>query len=112
MISYKDLENLDKNKEYRWKVFQIIGDVYIRFTYNEDLNGFISVDLMQNGLLQENVLIPLKYRFGNTLSLGELYPLTQENYTKALNTIASVKKYIVSNIKNETWDDNNIWGDD
>ena len=112
MISYKDLESLDKDKEYRWRVFQIIGNVYIRFTYNEDLNGFISVDLMQNGLLQENVLIPLKCRFGETLSLGELYPLTQENYTKALNTIESIKKYIVSNIKDETWDDNNIWSDD
>lgn len=94
--SYEELKQLDKEKEYIYKCFDICGSGYLRFTYNEDLERKISVDYMEGGYLHH---LGLPIRTKTDIIENVFYNCNKRNYDKIIKFIEIVKQEIINNIK-------------
>ena len=92
MISYEELKALPKDEEYKFKIFDIIGSVYVRITYNEDFQGGLYLDIMNNGFC-DGIFYSGKY-----CKINCFYKLNKTNYNNILKEIEEIKKYILKNI--------------
>lgn len=92
MISYEELKALPKDKEYKFKIFDIIGSIYVRITYNEDLNGGLYLDIMSHGYCD------LIYYYGKHAKINKFYKLNKTNYNNILKEIEEIKEHIIKNI--------------
>lgn len=92
MISYEELKALSKDEEYKFKIFDIIGSVYVRITYNEDFKGGLYLDIMKDGFC-DGVFYTGKY-----CKINYFYKFNKTNYNNILKEIEEIKKYILKNI--------------
>lgn len=93
-ITYEYLEKKDKEKEYKWTLFKICNSNICRFSYNEDTNKLIYLDIITNGYIND-----YKYCYkGYETNRG--YKLTKTNL-KGLFTLANyIRNEIISNVNN------------
>lgn len=95
MPSYEELKKLNKEKEYVYKIFRITYGSYLRFTYNEELNGKISVDYIQDGYLH-GLGLPIRHK--TKIIENIFYNLNKKNYNDILKFIELVREAIIKNI--------------
>lgn len=93
--AYEDLKKLDKSKEYVFNVFDICGSGYLRFTYNEDFLGKISIDYMEGGFLH-NLGLPIRHK--TKIIENIFYNTNKKNYNDILKFIKLVKEAILLNL--------------
>lgn len=96
--TYEELKKLPKDEYYKWKLFNICGSCFLRFTYNEDCENKISVDYMEDGCLH-SLNLPIYSK--TTMVENRLYPLNKTNYNKLIKFIEVVREAIKNNIKEE-----------
>lgn len=97
MPTFEELKKLPTNEEYYWKVFKICGNGYIRFSYNEDFLGKISVDYIN----EYGYITFLNFDIDTNMEENELYELNEENYNNLRAFIELIRKTIVENVINE-----------
>ena len=104
--SYEELKSLDKNYEYSYIIYDIIGSGYLRLYYNEDGNGKISVDYMEGGYLH-NIGLPICTK--TTIIENKFYNLNKVNYNKIIKFIKIVREAIMEELnKWELTEENNL----
>lgn len=96
MPSYEELKDLDKNKEYVYKIFDTCGSGYMRFTYNEDFLGKISVDYLEDGYLH-TIGLPIRHK--TKITENVLYNTNKTNYNNIVKFISLVKEAIKNNLE-------------
>lgn len=96
MPSYEELKKLDKEKEYIFDCFNICGSGYLRFTYNVDFKGKISVDYMEGGYLH---CIGLPIRTKTDIIENVFYDCNKKNYDKIIKFIEIVRQEIINNLQ-------------
>lgn len=87
---YDELKKLNKNYEYEYNFPEIIGTGYLRFTYNEDLRGDISLDYLENNFLTSIYL--------KDFELNTFYKLNKKNYDLIIKAINDVINQIINNL--------------
>ena len=92
---YEDLKKLNKNEEHTFEVLSLWGYTYLRIKYNEDLNGMIALDFMQDGYLH-GLHLPI---YPNKIELNNFYCLNKKNYGYILKTIKKIKDALSNSIK-------------
>jgi hypothetical protein len=98
MITYEELKKLPKDKEYKFKLFEIIGSVYVRITYNEDFYGGLYLDIMSQGYCDRI------YYYGKYAKINKFYKLNKTNYNNIMKEVKEIKKYIINKIESEIFD--------
>ena len=89
--SYDELKSLDNKYEYYY-LFDAGCSGYLRLTYNEEYNGKISIDYLQDGFLHS---IALPIRDVTDIIENKFYKLNKTNYIKIIKFIRLVRKAII-----------------
>ena len=67
---YEYIKHLSRHKEYSWTIFSTPVSTEGMLSYNEDCDGFISFDVLENGYVDMNNLgLTLKFNKGNYTKL-------------------------------------------
>lgn len=104
--TYEELKQLDKNYEYVYMLFDIVGSGYLRLTYNEDYEGKISVDYMEGGYLHA-LHLPICTK--TNICENKFYNLNKVNYNKLIKFIRIVRQAIIEELnKWELIEENNL----
>lgn len=103
-LSYEYLKSLPKNKEYRFKLFDIIGSVYCALTYNEDFNHKICVDLFDHGFTGQVWYYNNKSKYQE----GTFYNLNKNNFNALMRLSQYIKQDIINNLNNTEIEDEEI----
>lgn len=98
MPTYEELKMLPTDKEYKFNLFNIIGSVYVRITYNEDMNKGLYLDIMDKGYCDQ------VYYCGRYAKINKFYKLNKTNYNNICKEIKEIKKHIIHNIESEVCD--------
>ena len=93
--SYEELKSLDKNYEYSYIIYDVIGSGYLRIYYNKDENGKISVDYLEGGYLHS---IGLPIRTKTKIIENKFYNLNKVNYNKIIKFIKIVRETIMEEL--------------
>lgn len=101
-VSGKDIPSKEP-KEYTIKLFNTPTSVYGRFSYNEDGDGFICFDVMEDGYCDHNRLgLTLKF---NKANYSKICAHAQEVYEEFQRTLLTDYSYLWENKKPEEYQD-------
>lgn len=87
---YEDIKKLPLDKEYNFTLFNIIGTVYCRFTYNEDNSERFFLDIMCNGFSDMIEFFPNTHNhsyYGTKTGYEQMCNNAELVYNKILNNM-------------------------
>lgn len=87
--TYEELKELNKEYEYYYDIANMWGSGYLRFTYNEDYEGKISIDYLEGGFIH-NIHLPIYNK--TKIIENKLYNLNKKNYNDIVKYIELVYK--------------------
>ena len=96
--TYEELKALDKEYEYHYVIFNLLGSSYICITYNEDNTGKISLDYMEGSYLHSLGYTDYEIFKNFGIKNNLFYKLTKTNYNKIIKCLQFIKNIYVNEL--------------